>query len=114
MYRNSLSSRAQSRDPVEVTLKLSHWDPSTVARDDEGRGKEFDGTLPNPHFLRLRRLRFHLQVGGLIRAAGEIYAGTFLRHRDALFDAQIAHRRNCVATDFAHRTRRCGGTDVRA
>ena len=78
------------------------------------RGKEFDGALPNLHFLRLRRLRFHLHLGGLIRAAGEIYAGTFLRHRHALFDAQIAHRRNCGAADFAHRARSGGGADVRA
>src|SRR5438874_10571881 len=45
--------------------------PRVLLGMTEGRGKEFDGTLPNPHFLRLRRLRFHLQVGGLIRAAGE-------------------------------------------
>ena len=30
---------------------------------------------------------------------------TFLRHRHAVFDAQIAHRRHHCAADFAHRSR---------
>src|SRR5947209_1605134 len=30
----SLSSRAESRDPADLTLKITHRDPSTFARDD--------------------------------------------------------------------------------
>src|SRR5438128_5387998 len=29
-----LSSRAEARDPADGTLKITHADPSTVARDD--------------------------------------------------------------------------------
>jgi long-chain acyl-CoA synthetase len=31
------SSRARSRDPGNVTLKIAQWDPSTDARDDRGK-----------------------------------------------------------------------------
>ena len=37
---------------------------------------------------------------------------TFLRHRHAVFDAQIAHRRHRGPADFAHGTRSCGRANV--
>ena len=47
---------------------------------------------------------FILCIDAVIGGPRQPYAGrrTLLRHRHAVFDAQIAHRRNCVTADFAH------------
>ncbi len=66
--------------------------------------KDAQKHLPPP----LGGLRFPCtDAVGSVAAARKSHAGrrTFLRHRHAVLDAQIAHRRHHFPTDLAHRTR---------